>query len=139
MNEMEPKVGVGVLVFDEKGRLLLGQRKSAHGSGTWGAAGGHLEFGEDPFTCAARELEEETGLMALSMEAGPWQNDFFEEEGKHYVTLFILVHDFEGVLELKEPEKCERWQWFEMDELPSPLFLPLVTLFQTKDAVGGVT
>jgi 8-oxo-dGTP diphosphatase len=24
-----------------------------------------------------------------------------------------------------EPEKCEEWGWFSMDNLPNPLFLPL--------------
>jgi 8-oxo-dGTP diphosphatase len=27
-----------------------------------------------------------------------------------------------------EPEKCEKWEWFEINKLPQPLFLPYDTL-----------
>ncbi|WP_194848526.1 nucleotide triphosphate diphosphatase NUDT15 [Candidatus Neptunochlamydia vexilliferae] len=122
-----PKIGVGALVLNE-GKILLGKRIHAHGVGTWCPPGGHLEFGETPADCAARELEEETGLIAEEIFPGPWTNDIFETEGKHYVSLFMLVNKFQGVLELKEPDKCESWEWFSWDALPSPLFLSLENL-----------
>jgi 8-oxo-dGTP diphosphatase len=25
-----------------------------------------------------------------------------------------------------EPNKCEKWDWFEWDKLPEPLFLPTI-------------
>jgi len=53
--------GACVLVFDERGRLLL-QRRSD--SGDWGTIGGALEPGESLEEAAARELWEETGLTA---------------------------------------------------------------------------
>ena len=31
---MEPKIGVGVFVFDKTGKIVLGKRKGSHGSGT---------------------------------------------------------------------------------------------------------
>lgn len=30
-----------------------------------------------------------------------------------------------------EPEKCERWDWFELDQLPSPLFVSTQNLVKT--------
>ncbi|KAI2915344.1 hypothetical protein CBS147343_3044 [Aspergillus niger] len=59
---MNPRVGVGVFVINHKGQLVLGQRKSSHGAGTWALPGGHLEFNESFEDCAAREVLEETGL-----------------------------------------------------------------------------
>jgi 8-oxo-dGTP diphosphatase len=125
-----PKVGVGVLVVKEN-QILLGERINAHGSGTWCPPGGHLEFGESPQDCAARELEEEAGLIAKEVILGPWTNDFFESEGKHYVTLYTLVPEFKGIPFVQEPDKCLRWEWFEYDNLPSPLFLSLSNLINT--------
>src|SRR3990167_410625 len=95
-----PKVGVGVIVV--KGtQVLLGKRRGSHGAGTWAFPGGHLEFGESIEECAARELWEETGLRALSIQKSSWTNDLIDAT-KHYVTLFMIVDRFEGTIEVKE-------------------------------------
>ncbi len=127
--EKRPRVGVGVCV-EQEGRVLLGKRKGAHGSGEWAFPGGHLEFGESVEECAIRELAEETGLEALELQLGPWTNDIFDDT-RHYITLFAFVGQFEGELQVLEPHKCEGWQWFEWDALPSPLF-PSVRSFLQK-------
>ncbi len=80
---MLPKVGVGVLVI-ERGEILLGKRKNAHGTGDWSAPGGHLEFNETVSNCVQRELLEETGLIAETIHLGPWEEVFFQKENKHY-------------------------------------------------------
>jgi len=124
-----PRIGVAALVIRD-GKLLLGERIGAHGVGTWASPGGHLEYGESPQECATRELFEETGLEAKGVIASVWTNDLFEHEQKHYVTLFMVVRDFEGELKVMEPEKCLQWQWFAFNELPEALFLPLRNLFE---------
>ena len=129
--KMHPRVGIGVLVV-KNNQILLGERINAHGSGTWCPPGGHLEFGESPQNCASRELEEETGLIAKEVISGPWTNDFFEAEGKHYVTLYMTVPKFKGILSVKEPNKCLKWEWFELDKLPTPLFLTLFNLIKAN-------
>ncbi len=126
--KLQPRVGVGIIVFGKDGKMLLGKRKGSHGSGEWSFAGGHLEFGETVEECAMRELSEETGLKALSIKMGAWVNDIIEE--KHYVTLFVVVDEFEGDLQLLEPDKCEGWHWFEGNSLPQPLFAPIRSLFK---------
>lgn len=127
-DKLKPSVGVGTLVIKD-GKLLLGKRKGSHGAGEWSFPGGHLEFGESVEECATRELIEETGLKALSMEMGPWVNDIMDEN-KHYVTLFVIVDKFAGNPQLLEPEKCERWEWFDIRSLPSPLFTPIRSLIK---------
>lgn len=123
-----PRIGIGVAVINN-GQVLLGKRKGAHGSGCWSFPGGHLEFCETPEECARRELLEETGLKAISIQSGPWTNDVIDET-KHYVTLFMFVTDFVGDPEVLEPHKCEGWQWFDWQDLPEPLFLPVRSLIQ---------
>jgi len=122
-----PQVGVGVLVI-EHGRILLGKRKGSHGVGTWSAPGGHLEFGESVEDCARREVLEETNLILKNLRLGPFTNNVFESENKHYVTLFILAAPASDTLKTMEPQKCERWVWFEWSNLPDPLFAPIATL-----------
>ena len=125
---MRPKVGIGILVLNQD-EILLGKRKNAYGEGTWGFPGGHLEFGETATTCAERELLEETNLKALKLSPGPWVEVI--EDGHHFITIFVSVSSFTSQLINTEPDKIEDWQWFSIDALPTPLFIPI-----TKIATG---
>ncbi len=124
-----PFVGVAVIVIKDQ-KVLLGKRKNSHGSGTWQFPGGHLEFNESIKDCARRELFEETGIKIKNIRFGPYTNDIFQKEKKHYITLFVVADYDSGVLELKEPEKCEKWDWFEWGKLPEPWFLPIKNLLK---------
>jgi 8-oxo-dGTP diphosphatase len=124
-----PRVGMGVIILRE-GRVLLGRRKASHGTGTWCPPGGHLEFGEDLEECARREVLEETGVSIRNIRFAAATNDFFKEEGKHYITLFMLAEWESGEPVAMEPEKSELWRWFGWNELPRPLFLPVQNLLK---------
>lgn len=132
-NKERPKVGVGVIIIND-GKVLLGKRKSSHGSGSWSFPGGHLEFGEEPEDCAVRETLEETGVTLKNLRRGTYTNDIFEKEGKHYITLYVIAELDSGTPEVMEPDKCEEWRWFEWNSLPEPLFIPIQNLIKdSKD------
>lgn len=57
-----PAVGVGGIVRDGAGRVLLVQRGRDPGRGTWSFPGGHLRWGETLADGVRREVREETGL-----------------------------------------------------------------------------
>ena len=128
---MRPKVGVAVIVVKDF-KVLLGKRMNSHGSGTWQFPGGHLEFGEAIEDCAKRELFEETGLTIRNIRSGPYTNDIFKTEQTHYITLFVIADYDSGVLTVKEPKKCEKWEWFNWSQLPEPKFLPIQNLIKQK-------
>lgn len=135
-----PAVGVAAIVI-KNGKVLLGKRKGAHGSGTWAFPGGHLEFNESIEDCAKREVFEETGLSVKNSRFATITNDLFHQSNKHYVTLFVLCDHEKGIPQIKEPDKCEKWDWFYWNEFPNPLFLSLKNLleqgftpFSIKDA-----
>lgn len=132
--EKKPRIGIACLVQKE-GKVLLGQRKGAHGVGTWAPSGGHLEFGETVEACATRELLEETGLEALSLRLGPWVENLMEDGQKHYITLFVFIDDFRGEPALLEPDKCEGWEWFTWDNLPQPLFPSITSVIAKEPAL----
>lgn len=129
-----PKVGVGVMVIND-GKILLGKRKNSHGEGAWAPPGGHLEFGEALEECAKRELIEETNLVAESIKKLWFTNDIYIQEDKHYITIFMVVDKFSGELINLEPEKCEYWQWFDLTNLPSPLFLSFNNLMNKENGL----
>jgi len=124
-----PKVGVGVLIFKDK-KLLLGKRKNSHGDDSWCPPGGHLEFNEELEDCANRETLEETGIKIKNIELITATNDIFIKENKHYITLHLIADYDSGEVKLMEPEKCEKWEWFSWNNLPTPLFLPTLNLIK---------
>lgn len=137
MGKNRPLVGVGVIVR-KNGSVLLGKRKNSHGAGAWQFPGGHLEFAESIMNCALREVHEETGLKIHNLKPGPYTNDVFEKEGKHYITLYVIADWQSGEPQVREPEKCEAWGWFEWPELTRPLFLPIVNLLEQNFTPFGV-
>lgn len=126
--EKRPKVGVGVIVYDTNGRVLLGKRKNAHGEGCWAFPGGHLEYNEDVFDCARREVREETGIEIDGLQRVAFTNDIFTAEDKHYITLFVSAKHSAGEATALESDKCDHWDWFDPGQFPEPLFLTLENL-----------
>ncbi len=126
---VRPKVGVGVLVFNDSNQLLLGQRSTSHGEGDFGPPGGHLEFGESFEECAIREVKEEVGFEIAKPSFLSLTNDVFVDTKKHYISIFMCA-SFSKEQEVinMEPEKVESWEWYNLDDLPKKLFLPLNTL-----------
>ncbi|KAK4172817.1 putative hydrolase [Triangularia setosa] len=107
------RVGVAAVIHDPKtNKMIFGTRKGSHGNGTIQFPGGHLDVGETWFACAERETLEETGLVVKAKKLLAATNDVFDQEKKHYITLFILCErtdDTEPAV--LEPEKCEGWFW----------------------------
>ena len=63
-----PFVGVGAVVLDPAGRVLLARRGHEPLIGEWSLPGGGVELGETLEAAVAREVLEETGL---AVEVGP--------------------------------------------------------------------
>jgi len=128
-NRSQPLVGVGVVIVRD-GKVLLGKRRGSHGDGSWSFVGGHIEANESVEGCAAREALEEAGIKIANIRYATFTDDYFSKEGTRYVTLFAVADYSSGTVRVMEPEKCERWEWFAWDALPSPLFLPIENLLK---------
>ena len=63
-----PFVGVGAVIVDEMGRVLLVKRRFEPLAGQWSIPGGAVETGETLEACLIREMAEETGFV---VEVGP--------------------------------------------------------------------
>src|SRR5512142_2889257 len=119
-----PQVGTGIIITKDN-RVLLIKRKGPHGTGTWSTPGGHLDFGETPEQCAARETKEEVGMDVTEARFRAVTNDLFEDEGRHYITLWMDCKTLPQEPFIAAEREVAELGWFAWDALPSPLFLTL--------------
>lgn len=123
INENSPKVGLGIVIVNNKGKILVGKRIGSHAQ-KYSIPGGHLDLGETFENGAKREIKEETDLNISDPKVIAVTNNLetYREEGKHYISLVLLVTKFSGELKNMEPEKCESWMWADPNNLPEPHF-----------------
>ena len=116
---MDKQINVGCnSVIIQNDQILLGLRKNHFGEGTWGLPGGHLEFGETIEEAVKRELKEELGIDATDLEFMSIVDQAHQAPDRHYIQVNFIINDFKGEITLNEPEYCEEWKFFDLNELP---------------------
>lgn len=138
--EQKPKkigAGFGVMILKE-GKVLLGQRhvdpakadSELNGEGTWTMPGGKLEFGESFEDGAVREVAEETGIKINKEDIRviSLTNDMVPTA--HFVTIGMMCEKFEGEAQVMEPDEITQWKWFDLNDLPQPLFSPSLKIIK---------
>ncbi|PIQ91730.1 MAG: DNA mismatch repair protein MutT [Parcubacteria group bacterium CG11_big_fil_rev_8_21_14_0_20_39_22] len=128
MEDKRPKVGIGVMIWKD-GKVLVGKRKSSHGQGEWAWPGGHLEYMESIEECAKRETMEEAGIEIQNIRFLRLLN-FKDYAPKHYIDIALITDWKSGEPKVMEPEKLEKWEWCDPDNMPEPLFKALPSYFQ---------
>ena len=121
--EERPRVGLGVIIVNQDGKVLIGKRIGSHAP-YYSIPGGNLDLGETFEKGAAREIKEETDLDIKKPEVIAVTNNLetYRGEGLHYISIIMLVQDFSGELKTKEPDKCAGWLWVDPENLPMPHF-----------------
>ncbi|MFF5922552.1 NUDIX domain-containing protein [Streptomyces flavochromogenes] len=132
---------VGVHLYLERdGQVLLGRRHpdSAYAGGSWHALAGHCEA-ESATACLVREAYEEAGLVIDREDLELVHTVHLADrpgEGAAgrppRIQLFFRARRWEGDPELREPDKCLAWQWWNPKDLPEPI-VPY-----TRAAIEGV-
>jgi 8-oxo-dGTP diphosphatase len=114
-------------------QILLIKRKNDPFKGQWALPGGFVDEGEDLPVAAARELEEETGLIVRNME----QLGAFGKPGRdprqHTVSIAYTGFAAENA-EAVGADDANEAQWFSVKSLPQLAFdhLDIVTLALEK-------
>ncbi|MDX1605874.1 MAG: NUDIX hydrolase [Candidatus Competibacterales bacterium] len=122
----EPKVGVGLLLLDARGRLLLVRRGVPPAEGLWALPAGFVDGGEDPARAAVRETHEETGLKA---EVTGLVDVYHNPPARAGATIFILYRGRITGGRLAAADDALEAGFFEPDALPELAFA------STRDAV----
>lgn len=115
--------GVGALVHDDTGRLLLAVRSD---TGALEVPGGAIDPGEGPRAAVCREVREETGLLVepthLVGVVGPFPAVYPNGDRVEYTTTVWWCEVAGGVLAPLDGE-CSDFYWVEPDRVP-PVGLP---------------
>ena len=127
---MQPKLAAIAVVIHED-RVLLVRRKNAPDAGLWGFPGGHVDPGETALAAAARELAEETGVVATP-ERYLTNIDVIERDATgalrfHFLLAAVLCRYVSGT-----PQAA--------DDVSDAAWVPLrdVVRLQTSDSVQEV-
>lgn len=121
------QVGASIIVEDKESRILLQLRRD---NNCWGYAGGSVELDEKVEDAAKRELFEETGLIAHSLELF----GVFSGKDLHYtypngdevsnIDIVYTCRDYSGTLKMQESEVADL-QFFDVCKLPENISPPI--------------
>lgn len=134
-----PAVTTDIAVFshyDGRPSILLIQRRHERFAGSWALPGGFLDEGETLEACAARELHEETGLVAEDLRLfGTYSTPGRDPRG-WTITAAYLTRVAEGV-EAHAGDDAAACRWFALDDLP-PLAFDHDQIIADAIRAGGV-
>lgn len=116
------KVGLGVIIKNSDGDILIGKRISDHAP-YYSIPGGKLDIGETFEEGAKREILEETGLILNTIKVIGLTNNLktYIENKKHFISVVLFSDNFTGTPQLMEPNKCEGWSWVNPKNIPKPV------------------
>ena len=130
-----PGVGAAVVIRDDTGRLLLIRRgPGTTREGLWAVPAGFVDYGEEIRAAAARELEEETGLVAEVGDA------LFVASNFHDPNKLTVGVWFEGTVvggTLQPGDDADAAGFFSLEDLPPLAFATdaaLVERLRTADS-----
>lgn len=122
------KTGVGVMLLNDN-KVLLGHRLSSikdtggiYEPDSWTFPGGKQKYEKTIIETAIRETKEETNLDISDIHVYTATDEF--QSDRHFVTIGVISSSYEGELIVMEPNKIDKWSWFELDNLPDNIYTP---------------
>ena len=95
---------------------------------------GHVDGNETIIQAAIRETQEEAGVKInkddLSIVHVLHKRD---DNGSESIDFFIESTKWEGTPKVMEPEKCEKLEWFELNNLPENIVGSLKHVIEKKE------
>ena len=130
-NKLPMRIGVGIIVLNNKNEVFVGKRKDNPGD-KWQMPQGGVDKGEDYLTAMKRELIEETSIKNIkilkqientyeyelpkNLIGVIWKGKYRGQKQKWFVTRF-LGKDSEINLNTKHQEFID-WKWINPRNLP---------------------
>lgn len=110
-----------VIAKGNEPKVLLIQRANEPFKGCWAFPGGFMNMDETTTQCAARELEEETGLKVSDIrQIGAYSKVDRDPRGRTVTVAYLAIID--KAEEVKGLDDAAKAQWFPMSALPKLAF-----------------
>ncbi len=123
---------VAAAIIKNNGTILMQTRPQGKSmEGLWEFPGGKVENHETPENALVRELKEELDIEVFEKNLSP--TSFASEAlgSKHLILLLYKIEKWQGII---SPREKQRYDWFEIDDLPSlempPADIPLVEMLR---------
>jgi len=135
----DPVAAAVAIVLVQNNKILLGKRIKNGTFEGWQCPGGYLLKGETLQGAARRICLQKTGLEIEGIRPGPFTNNLFpvtqpeKQPVKHTVTLYLLAQPRKQNKADGSADDLSGWSWFEAEQLPGALFLPLSLLREQCD------
>ncbi|MGR9099744.1 MAG: NUDIX hydrolase [Gammaproteobacteria bacterium] len=112
----QPQIGVGGIIFNAKGEVLMIKRNKKPAIGQWSVPGGCLEAGETLRQACWREVMEETGMDVLIGEVGAVVERRLD--GFHYIIIdFVAALKPENPVDPTALSDVSEARWVSIHEL----------------------
>ena len=118
----DPQPCVGVMIFKDK-KILLGKRCGKHAPGEYSFAGGRIEYMESFENAAKRETLEEAGIKIKNIKFQSVSN-IDRYSYRHDILIGLIAEWEQGEPQTFKGERIGEWGWYDLDDLPLPLFYP---------------
>lgn len=118
-----PAVTADCVVFGFDGfrlRVLLVERGFEPYKGCWAFPGGFMNIDETAEQCAARELQEETGLSDAYLEQFRTFTTVSRDPRERVITIAFLA--LVNIVEVHAGDDALKAEWFDIDKLPELAF-----------------
>lgn len=107
------------IVALKENKVLFIKRDHEPMKGAWGMPGGYLMWDETVEQAAARELKEETGLIAGKLHLVGIRSDLTAGDGRQNIDLYFYTKEVAGE-PVMQPGEVADIQWFDPEHLPEP-------------------
>jgi 8-oxo-dGTP diphosphatase len=108
---------IHLFFFREDQVLLIRRFNTGFADGQYSVPAGHLDGGETVIAAAAREAEEEVGVL-LDAECIHFSQVMHRKDGDERVDFFVNVSQWTGEPVNAEPDKSDDIRWVDVDALP---------------------
>lgn len=118
------------LILRKQNEVLFHLRKNTgYGDGYFGLIAGHVEDGESATDALIREAFEEGGIEIKPSDLKVI-HVAHRKTDRQNVDIFFEAKSYQGTLYNREPEKCERLEYFPLNCLPSNTLEYLLEVLQ---------
>lgn len=121
MNIKKPGIGIDLMIMKEN-KVLLGlltKKWAVKDQQVYGFPGRDILFNEKLGEAIKRNIKEEFACDVEEYKIFCTNANY--EWGGHYINIGVLVK-MNGEPNLHKPEDWEKWEWFDMDKIPTNIF-----------------